>query len=59
MEFKIGDGEGEGRKKHSPPPVPLSLSVAFQDGGHDQCTSEFSLKKRLLCRLTLPREMKL
>ena len=21
------------------------------DGGHDQCTSEFSFEKRLLCRL--------
>ena len=38
----------------SPPfhhPSPLVFFVAFQDGGHDQCTSEFSLKKRLLCRL--------
>ena len=27
------------------------FSVAFQDGGHDQCTSEVRVKKRLLCRL--------
>ena len=25
-------------------PSPLVFFVAFQDGGHDQCTSEFSLK---------------
>ena len=38
--FKIGEGV--------PPPFhrpsPLAFFVAFQDGGHDQCTSEFSLK---------------
>ena len=28
------------------------VSVAFQDGGHDQCTSEVRVKKRLLCRLS-------
>ena len=51
--FKIGEGEGEGRKNYSSRlpapsrfhrPSPLVFSVAFQDGGHDQCTSEFSLK---------------
>ena len=38
-----GEGEGEGRKKYlSPPhPSPLVISVDFQDGGHNQCTSEF------------------
>ena len=25
-------------------PSPLVFFVAFQDGGHDQCTSEFSFK---------------
>ena len=51
----IGEGEGEGREKYSlasrlpaPPPFhhpsPLVFFVAFQDGGHDQCTLEFSLK---------------
>ena len=41
--FKIGEGEGRGGKY--PPfhrPSPLVFFVAFQDGGHDQCTSELS-----------------
>ena len=54
--FKIREGEVEGRKKFAvfssclpaPPsfnaPPTLLLSVAFQDGGRDQCTSEFPLK---------------
>ena len=40
--FKIGEGEGR-RGKNTPlsPPrlPPLVFFVAFQDGGHDQCTS--------------------
>ena len=52
--FKIGEGEGRGGKillsslLPAPPPFhrpsPLVFLVAFQDGGHDQSTSEFSLK---------------
>ena len=43
--FKIGEGEGRKHFLLSPPrPSPLVFSVAFQDGDHDQCTSEFSLK---------------
>ena len=41
--FEIGEGEGRGGKY--PPlhrPSPLLFFVAFQDGGHDQCTSELS-----------------
>ena len=46
--FEIGEGEGRGGKY--PPlhrPSPLLFFVAFQDGGHDQCTSELSLKKEI------------
>ena len=50
--FKIGEGEGtEGKNtplSFLPPPFhrpsPWVFFVAFRDGGHDQCTSEFSLK---------------
>ena len=44
--FKIGEGEGRGGKNPPPfhRPYPLVFLVAFQDGGHDQSTSEFSLK---------------
>ena len=52
--FIVGEREGEGRKNtpsrsHCSFGEPVHkidgvFSVAFQDGGHNQCTSEFSLK---------------
>ena len=55
--FKIGEGEGNSSPFHRP--SPLVFFVAFQDGSHDQCTSEFSLQTPALqaicpvnCRLS-------
>ena len=55
MGLKQGSGRGGEERiwrfllsSPAPPPFhrpsPLVFFVAFQDGGHDQCTSEFSLK---------------
>ena len=44
--FKIEEGEGKKNvfSPSLPAPPPLIFSLAFQDGGRDQCTSEFPLK---------------
>ena len=50
-DFKGGRGRGTKKVFSSrlPAPPPLVFSLAFQDGGRDQCTSEFPLKND--CRL--------